>query len=214
MCREMLNAGLSADYARALTGYAASNLVRRMKRSTRSATLGITRQDTGHIYYNDSGISHNFDYFETGCGSGPGTWGSLSLHTVRSLRKQLDRVNGKPVEVRRGSAMELPLPDGFLDAVVTDPPYDAMINYCDSSDLMYVWLKRALVTADPWFGVTTDTDGLQEKTQEAVIKRGLAEDDHRTGNALQSMHHEGVRPDPPQDQAAWSGEHRVRAWRS
>ena len=53
---------------------------------------------------------------------------------------------------------------------MTDPPYDSMINYCDSSDLMYVWLKRALVTSHPWFGVTTDPGGLQEKTNEAVIK--------------------------------------------
>ena len=43
---------------------------------------------------------------------------------------------GCPVVVQRGSATELPLPDGCLDAVVTDPPYDSMINYCDSSDLI------------------------------------------------------------------------------
>ena len=82
--------------------------------------------------------------------------------------------------IQRGSAMELPLPDSCLDAVVTDPPYDAMINYCDSSDLMYVWLKRALRTGHPWFGVTTDPDGLQEKTNEAVIKFGSVGEDHRT----------------------------------
>ena len=99
---------------------------------------------------------------------------------MRSLKKQLDRVDGRPAIVQRGSAMELPLPDGSLDAVVTDPPYDAMINYCDSSDLLYVWLKRALVTAYPWFGSTTDPDGLQEKTNEAVIKCGSIGDDHRT----------------------------------
>ena len=181
MCTELLDAGVGRDYAAALTGYAASNLVRKMKRSTRSATLEVSTQKTGHIYFNDSGISHSFDYFETGCGEGPGTWGSLSVHTVRSLKKQLDRVQGTPAVVQRGSAMELSLPDGCLDAVVTDPPYDAMINYCDSSDLMYVWLKRALVTADPWFAMTTDPGGLQEKTNEAVIKFTTAGDnDHRT----------------------------------
>ena len=63
---------------------------------------------------------------------------------------------------------------------MTDPPYDAMINYCDSSDIMYVWLKRALATADPWFAMTTDPEGLQEKTNEAVIKCGSVRDDHRT----------------------------------
>ena len=180
MCHEMLNAGLSADYAGALTGYAASNLVRRMKRSTRSSTLQIPEQAVGHIYYNDSGISTSFDYFETGCGEGPGTWWSFSAQTIRYLGRQMDRAPGPSAEVLRGSATEMSMPDESLDAVVTDPPYDAMINYCDSSDLMYVWLKRALVTADPWFGVTTCPDGLQEKAQEAVIKRGLAENDHRT----------------------------------
>ena len=181
MYAELLSAGLSRDYAAALTGYAAANVVRRLRRSTRSAVLGVMRQDVKDAYFNDSGISHSFDYFETGCGAGPATWGSLSVHTLRSLKKQLDRVTGTPAVVQRGSAMELPLPDGCLDAVVTDPPYDSMINYCDSSDLMYVWLKRALGTADPWFAMTTDPGGLQEKTNEAVIKFTTADDnDHRT----------------------------------
>ena len=180
MYREMLASGVSHDYAAALAGYGASNLVRRIKYSTRSASLQVGRDCTGHIYFNDSGISHSFDYFETGCGKGPATWNSLALHTMRSLKKQLERVHGAPAIVQRGSAMELPIPDGSLDAVVTDPPYDAMINYCDSSDLLYVWLKRALVMAQPWFGLTTDPDGLQEKTNEAVIKFGSIGDDHRT----------------------------------
>jgi len=67
-----------------------------------------------------------------------------------------------------------------MDAVVTDPPYDNMINYCDSSDLFYVWLKRALATAMPWFGITSNPHGLQEKTNEAVITRCSKENDHRT----------------------------------
>ena len=55
-----------------------------------------------------------------------------------------------------------------------------MINYCDSSDLFFVWLKRALVTSHPWFGITSDPAGLQEKTEEAVVKFGNKEGDHRT----------------------------------
>ena len=180
LCREMLSAETSQDYAVALTSYTASNLARRLRRSTRSATLEIPAQKVHDIYFNDSGISHSFDYFETGCGQGPGTWSSLGVHTLRNLKKQLDRSAGRPAVIQRGSAMELPLPDGSLNTVVTDPPYDAMINYCDSSDLMYVWLKRALITADPWFAITTDPDGLQEKTNEAVIKFGSVGDDHRT----------------------------------
>lgn len=180
MSAEMRVAGVRADYVSSLASFAVSNLVRRLRYSTRSANLYVGGQKTGDAYFNDSGISHGFDYFETGCGEGPGTWASLSVHTIRSLRKQLDRELGRAASVQRGSATDLPLPDGLLDAVVTDPPYDSMINYCDSSDLMYVWLKRALVEADPMFGVTSDPDGLQEKTHEAVIKFGSIGDDHRT----------------------------------
>ncbi|MCY4163683.1 MAG: DUF1156 domain-containing protein [bacterium] len=181
LCGELLVARITSDYAAALTGYAASNLARRITRSTRNCTLNVSVQATGHIYFNDSGISHSFDYFETGCGLGPGTWGSLGVHTIRNLGKQVNgRVAGQPAVIQRGSAMDIPLPDGVLDAVVTDPPYDAMINYCDSSDLMYVWLKRALSSAFPWFGLTTDPNGLQEKTNEVVIKFGAIGNDHRT----------------------------------
>ena len=190
MCRELRDAGVGHDYAAALASYAAANLVRRMNRSTRSSTLEVAKQHAQHIYFNESSISHSFDYVETGCASGPGTWGSLAVHTLRSLRKQLDRPKGAPVVVQRGSATELPLPDGCLAAVVTDPPYDDMINYCDSSDLLYVWLKRALITVHPWFGVTTDPDGLQEKTNEAVIKKKPKKDsppDHRTEEHYKSL---------------------------
>ena len=47
-------------------------LCSRMRYSTRSATLYVGRQCAGDAYFNDSGISHSFDYFETGCGQGSG----------------------------------------------------------------------------------------------------------------------------------------------
>ena len=180
VAKELLDQNISPDYTATLSAFSASNFARLIKRSTRSSTLEVSYQKSGHIYFNDSGISHSFDYLEKGCGEGPGTWRSLEVHTVRSVTKQLSRTGGPPATISRGSAMELSLPDRSLDAVVTDPPYDAMINYCDSSDILFVWLKRALVTSHPWFGVTTDPDGLQEKAHEAVIKFGSVGDDHRT----------------------------------
>ncbi len=179
MSDEMRGVGASAEYVSALAGYASANIARRLRRSTRSSTLEVPYQKAGDAYFNDSGISHSFDYFESGCGEGPATWASLSVHTVRTLRKQLARAPGRAATLQRGSATALTMPDTSLDSVVTDPPYDAMINYCDSSDLMYVWLKRALISADPWFGMTADPGGLQEKTHEAVIKCGSIGDDHR-----------------------------------
>ena len=77
--------------------------------------------------------------------------------------------------------MGLPVPDGSITAVITDPPYDSMVEYSDASDILYVWLKRALVRSHPWFGVTAHSDGLQEKADEAVVKMTWRNSgDHRT----------------------------------
>ena len=177
---ELKSGSISSNYIATLTGYAASNLVRRLKQSTRGAFFRASHQKVGDAFVNEGSLGFTQDYFETGCGYGPGTWRSLVAYTIRALSKQLDRVSGRSASITRGSALSVPLSDGSLDAVVTDPPYDAMINYCDSSDLFFVWLKRALVTSHPWFGITSDPAGLQEKTEEAVVKFGNKEGDHRT----------------------------------
>ena len=180
LTQQFQSGGLSTDYSAALTGYAASNLVRRLKYSTRGAFLRVSHQVVADAFANEGSLGFTQDYFETGCADGPATWRSLTVHTIRALSKQLDRVHGRPASITRGSALSVPLPDGSIDAVVTDPPYAAMINYCDSSDLFFVWLKRAIVTSHPWFGITSDPAGLQEKTEEAVVKFGNKEGDHRT----------------------------------
>jgi adenine-specific DNA methylase len=67
-----------------------------------------------------------------------------------------------------------------MDAVVTDPPYDAMIDYTDASDLYYVWMKRALASANPEFSFTANPYDVQEKTDEIIVKKGQPEGDPRT----------------------------------
>lgn len=177
---ELRSGGVSSHYRAVLTGYAASNLVRRLKYSTRGAFLRSPLQTIGDAFANEGSLGFKQDYFETGCGDGTSTWRSLAAHTISVLKKQLDRVPGRPASIVRGSALSIPLSDGSLDAVVTDPPYDAMLNYSDSSDLFFVWLKRALFRSHSWFGITSDPAGLQEKTEEAVVKFGKKEGDHRT----------------------------------
>ncbi len=43
---------------------------------------------------------------------------------------------------QQGSATAPRVPEGSVDAVVTDPPYYFAIPYADLSDFFYVWLKR------------------------------------------------------------------------
>jgi len=183
----MVDHGISEKYTAALVGYACAVLVRKMKRSTRGTSLMVYNdgRSTGvnHIFGNEASISFSYDYFETGVTDGPGSWSSLVERTMAALRSQTGRAAGVPADISRGSATSLPVRDNSVSAVVTDPPYDEMIPYSDASDLFYVWLKRALFSTQPWFCFTADPDGVQEKAEEAIVKKFRARSthfDHRT----------------------------------
>lgn len=47
-------------------------------------------------------------------------------------------------KVHRGSAVSAPWQDGFMDAVITDPPYYDNVSYSNLSDFFHVWLKRSV----------------------------------------------------------------------
>jgi putative DNA methylase len=184
--------GLSEKYAVALTGYASSVVVRKLKYSTRGAALQprkdikSNRVMIGHIFVNEASVAFSYDYFETGLSDGPGSWASLADDTVAVLRNQATRAPGRPADIIRGSAVALPFRDRSMSVVVTDPPYDNMIDYSDASDLFYVWLKRALSSTAPWFSFTAHPDGVQEKDQEVIVKGG-GNVDHRTREHYDTM---------------------------
>lgn len=66
-----------------------------------------------------------------------------ALDWVLRVIKELEN-SGKSADVIRGSATELPYPDNFFDAIITDPPYYDNVPYADLSDFFYVWLKRSI----------------------------------------------------------------------
>jgi putative DNA methylase len=180
---ELRELGLSEDYVRALSGYAGAALVKKVKHSTRGATLHLTMQAVNHIYANEGSLSFSYDFFEAGIGSGPGTWDSMisgNSGVTATLRNLIS--DGVPSHVARGSATSLPIRTGVVTAVVTDPPYDQMIAYADSSDIFFVWLKRALLESFPELRFTSEDGGTQEKADEIIVKRvrGDAPNEHRT----------------------------------
>ena len=183
LARELENVGMSHSYIRALCGYLAAALVRKLKRSTRGASLEVMSSGgvkTNHIFVNESTIAFSYDSFEVGVGGGPGSWSSIAKGTRSTLENLLEGLRGLASRVERGTADALPLRSGSVAAVVTDPPYDSMVYYTDSSDLMYAWLKRALSATHPELVVTSDPRGLQEKVSEAIVKEhGRAPGEHR-----------------------------------
>ena len=181
---ELADAGVSPDYTAALTGYAAAVMVRKLRRATRGCTLQPLPQGNAKVsdvFATESSLAFSYDYFEAGLADGPGSWESVKTNTLAALRRQFTRVPGRPAQIQRGNAIALPMPPASIDCVVTDPPYDAMIDYSDASDLGYVWLKRAMGIADPEITITDDPRGLQDKEFEIIVKKGGSKNrDHRT----------------------------------
>lgn len=185
IANELLASGISIDYARALTGYTAAVIARKVRRSTRSATLEVMASGGNKvhdIYANQGSIGFSYDFFEVGLGEGPATWRSLAASTLSTIRSLLDETRGKPAIIEKGSATHLSLKTGSISVVVTDPPYDEMIAYADSSDLIYAWVKRALSSVWPELSVTNDPGRAQDKAEEIIVKRvrGEAPNEHRT----------------------------------
>jgi adenine-specific DNA methylase len=189
---DLLQAGISSDYAAALASFCAANLVRRLRYSTKGARLravgkptGVeqNRNKMGDLFANESAVGFAFDWFETGPAEGPGTWSSLSETTLAPLRAHLAGLSSlaSPGRFRRASASHLPYRDASVDGVVCDPPYYSMIDYADVSDLFYVWLRRCLFDIVPdLFAEAGDDSGLQDKSQEIIVKRSPLGTDHRT----------------------------------
>ena len=182
--RELNAAGVSDDYRRALIGYAGAVLVRKLRYSSRGSWLRSTPGAglIAGVFVNEGSLGFSYDYFESGLGHGPGTWPSFVADTLSVLKVQRLSRRGTSVSMSRGTARSLPFKPGSMAAVVTDPPYDSMVYYTDSSDFFYVWLKRALGSdVFPDFRFTADPRGLQERFEELLVKEhGIAPGEHRT----------------------------------
>lgn len=58
--------------------------------------------------------------------------------------------NGRSFWLHQGSSIDLPLPDDFVDAIVTDPPYYDSVQYSDLSAFFRVWLRCLLPDGADW----------------------------------------------------------------
>ncbi|GCL42562.1 DUF1156 domain-containing protein [Dolichospermum planctonicum] len=68
-------------------------------------------------------------------------------------------------QTQQSSATNHPLPDNFIQALITDPPYYDSIEYSDLSDFFYVWLKRTLPKT---IGIPFN-DELTPKEEECIV---------------------------------------------
>lgn len=74
--------------------------------------------------------------------------------------------------LKTGSLEDIPLPDGRLDGVFTDPPYYDNVQYSELMDFCYAWLRQVLREDVPEFqALSTRTD--RELTGNETLGRGL-----------------------------------------
>ena len=67
---------------------------------------------------------------------------SINVKLVDSWKEFIKEKNA--ALVINGSSEKLPIPDGVVDVVITDPPYFDFIHYSELSDFFFAWLSPAL----------------------------------------------------------------------
>jgi len=88
-------------------------------------------------------------------------------------------VENEPLQALQGSATQLPWPDNFFDAVITDPPYYDNVPYSDLSDFFYVWLKRTIGDLYPDLFLTPLAPKSEELVADIVRRGGSMEEAKR-----------------------------------
>jgi adenine-specific DNA methylase len=78
IANELKARGSSEDYIRALTGYAAAAMSRKLRRATRGSTLDSKLNKVNDLFATESSLNFSFDYFEVGLADGPGSWDSVA----------------------------------------------------------------------------------------------------------------------------------------
>jgi len=95
-------------------------------------------------------------------------------------------------QAQNASAVALPFADGYLDAVLTDPPYYDNVPYAALSDFFYVWLKRSVGEVFPELFATPvvskSGEAIMEPTRHANNAEAKAFFERLLGDSFKEMY--------------------------
>ncbi len=159
----MLEEGIEPERATAITTYLGLMVDRLADYNSTICSWHNSRETIGHTYARQT-LPMAWDFTEVNpFGGATGNITGALIWIIEALQSLID--SGLPALVYRTTATKLPLEDGMLDAVITDPPYYDNVSYADLSDFFYVWLKRSIGFLYPEHFSTH----LTPKKQEAVM---------------------------------------------
>jgi adenine-specific DNA methylase len=158
----ILQEGYDEDYAKAIATYLALGLNRLADYNSVQCLWHSSKELIAHTFGRQA-LAMAWDYIEVNPFSGStGNWiGSFEypLNVVANC-SQIANI----ATITQSSATNLPYPDNYFDAIITDPPYYDSIPYSYLSDFFYVWLSRTIGEYYPQLFATP----LTPKSDEAV----------------------------------------------
>jgi len=140
---EMIEAGEDPERAAALCTYLAFIVDRVADYNSTFATWASSGEFVAHTFPQQS-IRMAWDFTEIDPFADVSGSFNGAVHWIELVLQNLCGINAEPATVTRGNAQALDYPDGYFDAVITDPPYYDSFQYGDLSDFFYVWMKRSI----------------------------------------------------------------------
>ena len=178
--QEMLQEGIAADRAEAITVYLALWMSRLTDRSNALARWNNAGEKVESLT-SMKRIAMTWDYPEVNVFAGSsGSWQSALDFVTAVIEREANA--GNPAVVRRGSATRLAaagFEESSFDAVITDPPYYDNESYSELSDTFYVWLQPVLQHIFPEHFASQLTPKRQECVAAAYRQGGTKEAAYR-----------------------------------
>ncbi len=139
----MLDAGIADERAKAIVSFLALGVDRLADFLSTLCTWTSGGEFIGHTFVRHA-LGMVWDYTEANpFSASSGNW-TGALEWIARVIEHGAQASDQPATVQQGTAARLAYPDGYFDAIITDPPYYDSVPYSHLADFFYVWLKRSV----------------------------------------------------------------------